>query len=493
MNTTTTTMTNEGKKFGSHVQRAPEVRSIERLQAWGLNPREDDEARVDELGLSLQEEGQLDDVHVMETVGAEVILRGHRRVKAMRKIGWTECRQVAHKFSDLRDAFRFAITDFGQTVPLTGHEKLIMVTNAEGLGLDGEDLARTLGVARETVTKYHELALGLPQNARMALASDKLSMNTAELLLEVPTESRRDAAQMILKDLETGEPMAHGQARAYIQAHYVLPARWEKEWLVLELKLKKKFKVAEGYHYVPWAERLSYVMGDSGQPEPGWEFATSFMPREKHGRTWGEVAFAHEVPIYVVPAPWHREGYVVLVQGKMLRDAMSVGAREEAREEGEGVEGEECSVPSAECSVADEDEGAVDDGGAAEEVVGVGDGVGDWLRVWLGAIYEALMRNPTEVMTKEPWLPLRKYLAWLTTDVDEGALEAWQGIASEEGALAWMEGDTRQRSSLRTTLMLLLCAAHDASGADGVIREVGAALGLDAGALDAKAEAGGKC
>ena len=86
-------------------------------------------------------------------------------------------------------------------------------------------------------------------------------------------------------------------------------------------------------------------------------------------------------------------------------------------------------------------------------------------------------------------MPLREYLAHLTTDVDAGALEAWQGITTAEGAVAWIEGDTKNRAHLRTTLMLLLCAAHDASGSEDAIRNVGAALGVDAEALDGNAPA----
>jgi ParB/RepB/Spo0J family partition protein len=480
MNTTTN---NKRELFGTHRQHPPDMRSIGALQSWDMNPRDDETKSLEPLAQSLAEDGQLDDVHVMLTLGAEVILRGHRRVRAMRELGWTECRQVTHKFSDLRDAYRFAIIDHGHTVSLNNNEKLNLVTNGMSLGLNGEDIAASIGVSKETVSKHYELALELPQGARSALADGRLSMHTAELLLEVPKEARRDATQMILKDMETGEPMAHGQAKAYIHAHYVLPAKWRKEWQVLEVKLKKTYKVAAGYHYVPWEDRLSYVMGDSGQPEPGWEHATASYPRDKSGRTVGEVAFAYDVPIYVVPAPLHREGYVAVVCAAMLRDAVAVAAGGGDEEAGSGGDGETGRL-------ADEETGRLGDveTGSDGEVKAavVDDRGGRWLRVWLSAIYEALLKAPTDVMTKEPWVPLREYLAHLTTDVDAGALEAWQGITTAAGAVAWIEGDEKNRAHLRTTLMLLLCAAHDASGHDGAIRAVGAALGVDAAALDGK-------
>jgi ParB/RepB/Spo0J family partition protein len=493
MNNTTTN--NKRELFGTHRQHPADMRSIGALQSWDMNPRDDETKSLEPLAQSLAEDGQLDDVHVMLTLGAEVILRGHRRVRAMRELGWTECRQVAHKFSDLRDAYRFAIIDHGHTVSLNNNEKLNLVTNGMSLGLNGEDIAASIGVSKETVSKHYELALELPQGARSALADGRLSMHTAELLLEVPKEARRDATQMILKDMETGEPMAHGQAKAYIHAHYVLPAKWRKEWQVLEVKLKKTYKVAAGYHYVPWEDRLSYVMGDSGQPEPGWEHATASYPRDKSGRTVGEVAFAYDVPIYVVPAPLHREGYVAVVCAAMLRDAVAVA--QGAKDEGSKGKDEEEEEMAAEflrqqngdsrmqaAQSGEQNEASCERAGDEQRVVD--DRVGRWLRVWLSAIYEALLKAPTDVMTKEPWVPLREYLADLTTDVDAGALEAWQGITTAAGAVAWIEGDEKNRAHLRTTLMLLLCAAHDASGSEGAIRAVGAAMGVDAAAMDGK-------
>ena len=474
-----------GRLFGTHSVRPVEMRAIKDLVSWDLNPRDDEYKGGEGLGVSLQEDGQIDDVHVMLAIDAEVILRGHRRVAAMRKIGWTECRQVVHKFSDLRDAYRFAIIDHGHTVALNGHEKLTMVTNAERLGINGEDLAATLGVKCETITKYHELALNLPMCARLALIDERMSMNTAELLLDVPdAKDRRAAAQMILKDMETGEPMAHGQAKAFIQAHYVLPEKWRREWLETELKLRKKFKVADGHHYVEWSARRDYIMGESGQPEPEFEFATSFLPKDREGRTFGEVAKGLSVPIYVVPAPLHKDGYVALVQASMLRDAMSIplagdflDSQEITKETENGGDVDASSKPDVKAKTAAADVIVKD----AEEQLRM------WLRTWLGAIYEALLMNPTDVMTKDPWLPLQEFLAHLTTDVDAGALHAWLEIDSRKGAMDWIASDTKNRAHLRTTLMLLMCAESDASSQpEKVIRAVAASLGVDGKGLDKK-------
>lgn len=480
MSTNNTTTTGKRDFFGTHTQRAPEVRSILALQSWDLNPRDDETTCMAALAESLQQDGQIEDVHVMLTVGAEVILRGHRRVRAMRSMGWTECRQVVHKFSDLRDAYRFAIIDHGHTVPLNNNEKLNLVTNGQQLGLNGAEIASTIGVAEETVTKYTELALGLPLTARVALAKGLISMNVAELILTVEKEDRTSATQLLLHDPATNEPMSPAVAKASIEARYILPKKWEREWVALSAKLKKKDrKVADGFQYVEFADRLDYLQGNSGQPWAEYEYGDGYMPGDREGRRWMEHAAQLGVPVFVVAAPTHVDGHVLLVSRKMLRDAMApaCGGKDETRmrnEEG-GVRNEESAQPEEAGRSA---RGPVEK--QPEE-----DRLGRWLKTWLGAIYEALVANPTDTMTKEPWLPLRGFLAHLVTDVDAGAFEAWTGISAREQAEAWIENDTKNRAHLRTALMLLLCAEADASEKpEMIICEVGKALGLDAEALD---------
>ena len=436
------------------------VRSLERVKFWEWNPRGSSYREMPELMASLQREGLQDAIHVWERTDGDYLMKGHRRFEAMVKLGWMECMQVVHDFEDEARAYRFLLEDHGHTDPLSAEEKIVAVEHGVKLGMTTQELAPSLGVTEARAQLWFDLGKLLPTAARSALGDGRISINTAELLLEVPdAKDRRAAAQMILKDMETGEPMAHGQAKAYIQAHYVLPEKWRREWLETEIKLKKKFKVSDGHHYVEWAARRDHIMGESGQPEPEFEFATSFVPKDREGRTFGEVAKVLSVPIYVVPAPLHKDGYVALVQASMLRDAMSVPS---AKDEGGMTNDEE------------EDE-------APQEPLRM------WLRTWLGAIHEALLTSPAVVMTNAPWEPLREWLAHITTDVDAGALAAWQDITERKAALDWMLADKKQRAPLRCALMLLLCAESDASAKpEKVIREVAAALGIDGKALDKK-------
>lgn len=458
------------------------VRALERVKFWEWNPRGNSYRGIGELMASLEREGLQDAIHVWERTDGDFLLKGHRRFEAMSKLGWTECAQVVHHFDDEAEAYRFLLEDHGHNEPLDAEEKIVAVEHGVKLGMTTAELAPSLGVTEERAQLWFDLGALLPQAARSALGRGDISLNTAELLLDVENDKERSkAAQMILKDMETGEPMAHGQARAYIQAHYVLPEKRRREWQELEVGLRKKFKVAKGYHFVEFALRREYTMGESGQPLPEYEFGDGFVPSDRDGRTWEALALEHGVPVYVVSAPLHAAKHVRLVNARMMRDALSVaGANDETGMTNEespmksdaGAEGEEATPeaplpPLTPTKSKDEDRLRL------------------WLRTWLGAIYEHLLANPAAVMTSEPWLPLREYLAHVTTDVDAGALAAWRGIESRKDAMAWMEGDTKQRAPLRVALMLLLCAESDASSQpEKIIREVAVALGLNGKSLD---------
>jgi ParB-like chromosome segregation protein Spo0J len=447
------------------------VRSLERVKFWEWNPRGSNYRGMPELVSSLAREGLQDAIHVWERVDGDYLLKGHRRFEAMSTLGWTECAQVVHHYEDEAAAYRFLLEDHGHNDPLDAEEKIVAVENGVKLGMRTDELAPSLGVSAERAQLWFELGEQLPQSARAALSDGRLSMNTAELLLEVlDAKDRRAATQMILKDLETGEPMAHGQAKAYIQAHYVLPEKRRKEWLAREVALRKKYKVAKGYHFVEWAERREFAMGESGQPQPEFEFGDVMMPKDREGRTWEQVALEIGVPVYVVAAPLHAEGHVRLVNSSMMRDALSVKPPTEVSDDDADDE-QETTVevlppPVSTMPIKAE---------AMEEV----EQLRQWLRTNLGAIYDELLEYPTLVLTSAPWEPLRDFLAHLTTDVDAGALEAWRGITDREAAMEWMRGDKKQRAPMRCALMLLLCAESDSSDEPmKVISEVAKAIGV---------------
>jgi hypothetical protein len=211
-------------------------------------------------------------------------------------------------------------------------------------------------------------------------------------------------------------------------------------------------------------------MGESGQPQPEFEFGDVTMPKDREGRTWEQVALEIGVPVYVVAAPLHAEGHVRLVNSSMMRDALSVKPTTEVSDDDADDEQETTVevLPPLVSTMPIKAE-------AMEEV----EQLRQWLRTNLGAIYDELLEYPTLVMTSAPWEPLRDFLAHLTTDVDAGALEAWRGITDREAAMEWMRGDKKQRAPMRCALMLLLCAESDSSDEPmKVISEVAKAIGV---------------
>ena len=464
---------------------------------WAMNPRGNDKTALPEMMESLKR-GQQDAIHVWERPEGDWLLKGHRRVAAMRELGWAECLQVVHDFKDEAEAYLYLLQDIGHTVPLNAEEKIVAMEHGVSLGMTLQELAPAMAVSEERAQLWFDLGQALPVAARTALSDGRLTTHVAELLLKVETDAeRREATQQLLCDNVTGEPMGFSQAQTYIQSKFVLPTKWQREWLETMAKLKrKKLPVVEGFQYVDWHERANYVQGDTGQPYPEYEFGDGYDTKE--GKLWMETAKGYGVPVYVVPAPRHADGYVLLVSTKMLRDA-----RLSALPAATGaVTGGTDQADSAEAPMAlSADEGWGDDQtmGQSDPETMRGTEEHDRAqamlkrrqRVFLGAIYESLVETPTKVMTSGPWEPLLPLLVSVVAGTE--VVHHWLGIDSDEQLQAWLEKDKRQRSPLRLALMLLLCA--DAERSDmpcKTMTAVADALGLEVNALEARAEEGGE-
>lgn len=469
-----------------------EERSLARVMPWALNPRHDEESELSELKADLMSRGLQDAIHVWERTEGDLILKGHRRFRAMTALGWTSCKQVVHAFTDEAEAFAYLLADHGHTVGLSPEEKVLAVERGVKLGLNTEKLAGPMGISPDRVQMLWDIGEGLPPRGREALHDGRLSLATAEVIVKVEgAKERAKAVQLVLHDVVTQEPLSPGAARNLIESEFILPAKWQKAWTKLEVRLRKELKVADGYHYVPWGERLDYVQGWSGQPQPGYELAEARGARQV--QTFGEQAKLYGVPVYVVPAPQHKAEHVLVVSVKMLREAQSA-EREAPSDDGDESD-ERSGLPMT--PVRDDDRSDLND--RSDEAAGdtlkreqrAAERLRVWLKTWLGAIFEALVDRPEDVMTKVPWEPLRPFLARLVTNVDAGAFEAWTGFNGVSDVMTWMEADKVKRGYLRQPLMLLMCAACDddtPDAAKSVVREVAAALGLNGKALDAKVE-----
>ncbi len=452
----TTTM-NETKTVGTLVR----GRSLARVRDWEKNPRQGVYRGVEVLAESLAAIGLQDAIHVWVRVDGDYVLKGHRRLDAMRLLGWEVCDQVVVEFEDEAAAYRYLLQDHGHTDALDSWERCVAARGGVALGMTAAELAPAMGVKVERVQLWLDLEAGLPSAAKVALAKGVLSVNTAELLLEVEGEDRRKVTQLVLKDQVTGDVMSHGQAKAFIQATYVMPNKWRKEWEGKVPGLKRKFPMADGYEVVPWEGKGTFVQGESGQPWGDFEFADGFPVRGDVRLSWEERAKAVGVPVQIVAAPLHKDEMVRLVNKKLLIMA----------------EAQNCGLRNADCGLGereagDEDEGAVEvigadlgDGGgvkvAVDEEAEYEDEMGVRMKVILGGIMERITLRPAAAMTTGVWELLLPHLVHAASDVDAGAAEAWTGCRGYDALWERVQGDMGQRGAIRWALMLMLCIESD--------------------------------
>ena len=305
---------------------------LTKVVEWEKNPRRDMLSSTAELQESLSRVGLQDAIHVWADAKSKrtLLLKGHRRLAAMRALAWTHCAMVVHDFTDEREAFLFLLQDHGHTVSLNNDERIVAAENGCAMGIELGKLADALGVTEGRVQLWLDIAHDLPSAARDALASGAMSMNTAELVLRVAREvdgkQAAEAVQLVLHDPLSGEAMSSAMAKAAIDAKYLQPRRWRAEWIERMGALAKQFPGNAGYVYEPFEARAKFCQGESGQPWSAYEYADGFVPGDAKRRRWGDLARAIGVVIHVVAAPRCVDGHVMLVERELIETGVSVGA-----------------------------------------------------------------------------------------------------------------------------------------------------------------------
>jgi hypothetical protein len=236
---------------------------------------------------------------------------------------------------------------------------------------------------------------------------------------------------------------------------------------------------------VEWGDRLEYVQGESGQPVAGWEYGDGYRVRDAEGRRWGECARAVGVPVYVVAAPRHADGWVQLVNRRMLLDAESVavdgGGDKGGSEPGADVAAvpvvpaEPAAVVGAEDAAADE----VDAQGAGDD--DAHDELEEELRRRVAVIFERLAANSALAMRSDLWAVVLPWLEHVATDVDGGLCGIWSGCEEWLQLRERRAADGASRSGIRWAFVLALCAACDAQDVDvaGPLVDVEGILGIE--------------
>ena len=437
------------KNKQSNNNNVPVMRSRARLLEWDKNPRQGVYQGIAALMESLTAVGQQDAIHVWERPEGDYILKGHRRNEAMSRLvmnegleKWKQCLQVVHHFESEEQAYLFLLQDHGHTVALDAAEKVVATQTALSMGISSDQVAAAMGVTVDRVQLWFAFG-NLPAAARRAMGDGELSSNTAEILIKVSKDKMAEAVSAVLRDEATGTAMSHGQAKAFLESKYLLPAKWEIEWLELEPRLKKKLPVMEGHQFVAWDSRADFVLGESGHPDGGYEFADAWM---KGGKQWGVRAKELGVPVYVVPAPRNKDGYVLLVSSKMIAAAESVVPELPTNEEEQEREQDEEQEREAEAEEED------DRPSWTKPLRKMNDAA---VKRLMGQIAEALMANPAKAMTcgvAELALP------YLATDAAQSRVKlAWLGEMPAWELLLQVQQDTTQRGQIRWALLLLWC------------------------------------
>ncbi len=428
------------------------MRSRARLLEWDKNPRQGHYEGIQALRESLLAVGQQDAIHVWARPDADYILKGHRRNQAMCELveegyeQWKQCLQVVHEFETEEQAFLYLLQDHGHTVALDAAEKVVATQTALSMGISSDQVAAAMGVTVERVQLWFAFG-NLPAAARRAMGDGELSSNTAEILIKVSKDKMAEAVSAVLRDEATGTAMSHGQAKAFLESKYLLPAKWEIEWRELEPRLKKKLTVMDGHQYVEWESRSDFVLGESGHPDGQYEFADAFM---KSGKQWGARAKELGVPVFVVPAPRNKDGYVLLVSSKMIAAAESVVP--ELPRNGEEQDQDEEQERETE---AEEE----DDRPAWTKPIPLRKINEAAVKRLMGQIAEALAANPAKGMTcgvAELALP---YLA--TDAASTLVMRAWMGEMAPWELLIHVKEDSKQRGQIRWALLLLWCVISE--------------------------------
>lgn len=156
-------------------------------------------ADLDELATSIREHGVIQPLIITqgEMPGTYTLIAGERRLMAARLIDLEEVPAIIREASD-QDLVELALVENVQRAdlgPLEAAEAYRQLS--EDFGLSHEEIAARVGKNRTTVTNTLRL-MKLPEDAKEALVSGKISEGHARVLLSLPTE---EAQSVVLNSI----------------------------------------------------------------------------------------------------------------------------------------------------------------------------------------------------------------------------------------------------------------------------------------------------
>jgi ParB family chromosome partitioning protein len=159
-----------------------------------------DPEKLAELADSIREHGLIQPLIVTEQDGQFYLIAGERRWRASQLAGLAEV-PVVVKEATPQDMLELAIIENVQRADLNALEEAYAYQQlVEEFGMTQEDVAKSVGKARPTVTNLLRL-LTLPQNIQQAVIDGEISGAHARALLPLPTPEMQTNAMKQVKEL----------------------------------------------------------------------------------------------------------------------------------------------------------------------------------------------------------------------------------------------------------------------------------------------------
>lgn len=126
---------------------------VAELHASPANPRRDSFAEVDDLALSIRENGLIQPIVVQKVPGEDGfrIVAGHRRFAAVQKLGWSKVPVIVRRDMLPDEELLAMLVENGQRADLDPIEEARAIRSLVQGGLTEADVARRIGRARSTV------------------------------------------------------------------------------------------------------------------------------------------------------------------------------------------------------------------------------------------------------------------------------------------------------------------------------------------------------
>lgn len=445
-----------------------ELIDVKLLAPWEKNPRGGELRGIDEFAAQVEREGGIrEDLHVFVLNARATIMQGHRRHAVALKLGIPALWCKVYEFSEA-EAFLHLLTLQNGCDPFDDRELALASRTAISLGIERPDLTGAMHRSEETVQLYLDLGR-LPHRAQEMVYKRKLALGTAGRLIRLMESTDTETVQDVLGDLVnsiTGEPMTEQQAKVYLDQRFFIPQEQRRKWLEAMAKMQKtKHRLCDGFSYVSWEQRDQFVMegaiAQTAYARADEHIAEKEMIDPGKPMTWGQLAQALGVPIFVAPAPNADGKYLLLVRTSAVRDADGV------REIAERV------LHCAETRKLEREKLAMGDGAGTEPMTVTTDASANDenpevaaaqfpMERWR-AVQARLLARKESVMQDAAWKPL--------------IMHAWECAASKlpQDVYAELMGEMNRIESV--LLALLAC---DAAADDATLAEVEAVLGIGA-------------